>query len=708
MYVAFTTSSSDYPTTPGAYDEVYNGGGSDVAVSKLDGSLSTLLASTFIGGGGNEGPHSIAIDGSGKIYVTGMSESSDYPTTSGAYDESANGNRDVFVSRLSMTRDVTLRPRDALVMGGEGLMRIDPVSGEQALLEGSLAGPGSGLALDAMGKILVSRETAVPPDILRIDPIANTEETVTAGGSLVAPRALEAEVPGEDEAQGPILVADAGAGELFRVDSDGIQTSVAPGGFASGPVGVALEADGSILVVDGGDLVRVDAVDGTQELVCGGVLSSPQALALGLAGEIFAIDGSAVRGWNPADCTETLFASGGELVEPRALGVEASGALLVADAGGGGDAKLIRLDPVSGGQTVVSSGGDLFQPTGLVVVPSSLMVVHPGDDPVSVEMLGGSTEPGGLEVTLDATEGGALTSDYEPLTLQQIIERCPSDPTACLPNFRLAGSDTEQLWEIDFAGTFQGLARLVFCYDQELLLTEYKENEELLAIYHFRDDGPHLLDGTVDTAANTITVEVDVFSLFVLGVFPQCGDGIDNDGDGSVDTADSGCRNAEDHSEEFDCSDGINNDADGLVDFREDPGCQGPNDESENWSQLVCDDGVDNDGDGRVDYAADPGCLHAISFIEDPECQDGIDNDGQLGTDFDGGESVLGEGNGDPDGPDPQCIGKPWRDREASWAPPGPSCGLGAELALLTVALMWVHRRRSRGMYPPGYSSLRR
>jgi lysophospholipase L1-like esterase len=104
----------------------------------------------------------------------------------------------------------------------------------------------------------------------------------------------------------------------------------------------------------------------------------------------------------------------------------------------------------------------------------------------------------------------------------------------------------------------------------------------------------------------------------------------------------------------------------------------------------ACSDGVDNDGDGFIDHPADPGCFDATSDREAPQCQDGIDNDGLPGTDFDGGESVLGAENGDPNGPDPQCT-HAWRNREA--APSG--CGLGAELALVLSGLALWRRHRS-------------
>ena len=100
VYVAGITFSSDFPVTPGAYDTSWNGGEFDAFVSKFDGNLQNLLASTFLGGVETDHIGSISIAASGNIYVAGHTSSSEFPTTSGAYDTTLDGEFDAFVSKF--------------------------------------------------------------------------------------------------------------------------------------------------------------------------------------------------------------------------------------------------------------------------------------------------------------------------------------------------------------------------------------------------------------------------------------------------------------------------------------------------------------------------------------------------------------------------------------------------------------------------------
>jgi len=73
----------------------------DVFVSTLSGSGSTLGFSTYLGGSKDDQGYAVARDGTGGVYVAGVSESSNFPVTGGAYDTTANGSRDTFVAKIS-------------------------------------------------------------------------------------------------------------------------------------------------------------------------------------------------------------------------------------------------------------------------------------------------------------------------------------------------------------------------------------------------------------------------------------------------------------------------------------------------------------------------------------------------------------------------------------------------------------------------------
>lgn len=99
-YVAGETVSDDLPTTPGAFDPSYNWW--DAFVFKLNPAGSELLYSSYLGGTGRDRGWSIATDGKSSAYVTGLTDSYDFPTTPGSYDPGFNGGYygDLFVTKL--------------------------------------------------------------------------------------------------------------------------------------------------------------------------------------------------------------------------------------------------------------------------------------------------------------------------------------------------------------------------------------------------------------------------------------------------------------------------------------------------------------------------------------------------------------------------------------------------------------------------------
>ncbi len=84
VYVTGFTSSIDFPVTPGAFDETRNGG--DSYILKLAPSGSNIIYSSFFGGGSSEEGWDVKVDGLGQAHVVGQTRSSDFPTTTGAFD----------------------------------------------------------------------------------------------------------------------------------------------------------------------------------------------------------------------------------------------------------------------------------------------------------------------------------------------------------------------------------------------------------------------------------------------------------------------------------------------------------------------------------------------------------------------------------------------------------------------------------------------
>lgn len=103
------TNSTTFPTTPGASNTTFLGGVYDGYVARLDASGGRLVYGTFLGGARTDSPYALAIDSAGDAYVAGITNSTNFPVTAGAYNSTFSGGLfDAFVAKLSLAVPLAL------------------------------------------------------------------------------------------------------------------------------------------------------------------------------------------------------------------------------------------------------------------------------------------------------------------------------------------------------------------------------------------------------------------------------------------------------------------------------------------------------------------------------------------------------------------------------------------------------------------------
>ncbi len=132
IYVTGSTNSSDFPSTPCAFDVDANDvNWGDGFVAKLNAAGSRLSYATFLGGAHQDSVAGIAVSEPDLLYATGKTRSEDFPTTQGAFDTSFGGGdcifgaypcQDVFVTKLETVPRCTVSGR---VLNSAGTPLVD-------------------------------------------------------------------------------------------------------------------------------------------------------------------------------------------------------------------------------------------------------------------------------------------------------------------------------------------------------------------------------------------------------------------------------------------------------------------------------------------------------------------------------------------------------------------------------------------------------
>jgi len=102
VYLIGYTESADFPTTPGAFQSTL-AGSQNAYVTVLNPEGSALLYSTYIGGSSYDAGQGVTVDYLGNPYAVGYTQSSNFPTTPGAFQTAPPAAEVTFVAKFENT-----------------------------------------------------------------------------------------------------------------------------------------------------------------------------------------------------------------------------------------------------------------------------------------------------------------------------------------------------------------------------------------------------------------------------------------------------------------------------------------------------------------------------------------------------------------------------------------------------------------------------
>jgi len=286
-YIVGATASTNFPTTATAFQKTFNGGTTDVFVTKLNPTGSALVYSTYLGGTVGDAGMSIAVDNSGNAYITGQAGSNNFPTTAGVVQAAfGGGTSDAFVTKLNSTGSALTY---STYLGGSGLdvgMDIAIDSSGNAYVTGQTQSPNFSASATAFQKTL-SGASDIFVSKLNSTGTALTYSTYLGGSANEISYAISV------DSSGNAYIAGDSSSLNYPVSAGAVQATF--GGGVSNAVVTKLNSTGSALIYStylggsGTDVAHGLAVDSSgNAYVCGSTTSSNFPLTAGALQASFA------------------------------------------------------------------------------------------------------------------------------------------------------------------------------------------------------------------------------------------------------------------------------------------------------------------------------------------------------------------------------------------------------------------------------------
>jgi uncharacterized repeat protein (TIGR01451 family) len=273
VYVTGIAGSSSFPTK-NPIQPTLGGGPFDAFVTKLNGDGSALVYSTYLGGSGVESGRGIAVDTAGEAFVTGETDSTNFPTTAGTFQPAlAGGNgQDGFVAKLNAAGSSLVY---ATYLGGSGDefasgIAVDTAGNAYVTgWTGSTNFPIENSLQASLGRnvnAFVSKLNAAGSALVYSTYLGGSGSNYSVGFGIAADAAGNAYVVGETTAStfpttpGSFRPVKGGAGESSAGERDALLTKINPTGSAfvystyigaGGAAGIAVDAAGDAFVTGG-------------------------------------------------------------------------------------------------------------------------------------------------------------------------------------------------------------------------------------------------------------------------------------------------------------------------------------------------------------------------------------------------------------------------------------------------------------------------